>query len=105
MFSNQHRKAKLLFGASDVVLLALAFQAAYWTRLSLHLPNKFLFSTRATGLVLGLCIFVWLLFGYWLDVYGKLGIRETRVVVLDSVRQCGYGALGLIFSEYVLHLD
>ncbi len=46
MFSNQHRKAKLLFGLSDIVVVAVAFQAAYWTRLSLSLSNTFYFTAR-----------------------------------------------------------
>jgi hypothetical protein len=46
MFSNQHRKAKLLFGLSDIVLVALAFEGAYRTRFSLSLlRHNFFFST------------------------------------------------------------
>lgn len=105
MFSNQHRKAKLLFGLADILLAALAFAAAYKTRLALALENSFYFSAERTALVLGLCILSLVLTGYWLEVYGRLGTGERRIVLRDSVRQCGYGAIGLIFCEFALRLD
>ena len=41
MFSRQHRKARVLFGLSDILLTALAFEAAYQTRILLHLDRVF----------------------------------------------------------------
>ncbi len=105
MFSNQHRKAKLLFGLADILLAALAFGAAYQTRLALSLKHSFFFSSELTALVLGLCVLTLVLSGYWLDVYARLGTGERRVVLRDSLRQCGYGAVGLIFCEFALRLD
>ena len=40
MFSRQ-RKARVLFGLSDVVLAAAGFEAAYQTRSILHLEHAF----------------------------------------------------------------
>ena len=53
MFSRQ-RKARVLFGLSDVVLTALAFEAAYQTRAVLHLERAFFLSPERKALVLGL---------------------------------------------------
>ena len=105
MFGNQHRKAKLLFGLADILLAALAFEAAYQTRLALSLEKSFYFTAERSALVLGLCVLSLVLTGYWLEVYGRLGTGERRLVLRDSVRQCGYGAIGLIFAEYALRLD
>ncbi len=105
MFSNQHRKAKLLFGLSDILLAALAFEAAYRTRLALSLANTFYFSGERKALVLGLCVLTLVLTGYWLQVYGRLGTGERKVVLSDSLRQTGYAAVGLIFCEFALRLD
>jgi exopolysaccharide biosynthesis polyprenyl glycosylphosphotransferase len=106
MFSNQHRKAKLLFGLSDILLIALAFEAAYRSRLSLlNLRHLFYFTTEKKTLVLGLCLLTWLLAGYWLDVYENLGTGQRRVILRDLFRQCGYASIALIFSEYLLRLD
>jgi len=105
VFSNQHRKAKLLFGLSDILLATLAFQAAYETRLALSLGNTFYFSSERKALVLGLCILTMVLTGYWLQVYGRLGTSERKVALSDSLRQSGYAAIGLIFLEFALRLD
>ncbi len=105
MFSNQHRKAKLLFGLADILLAALAFEAAYRTRLALALSNTFYFSGERKALVLGLCVLTLVLTGYWLQVYGRLGTGERKVVLSDSLRQSGYAAVGLIFCEFALRLD
>jgi exopolysaccharide biosynthesis polyprenyl glycosylphosphotransferase len=106
MFSNQHRKAKLLFGLSDIVLVALAFEGAYRTRFSLSLlRHNFFFSTEKKALVLGLCLLTWVLAGYWLRVYENLGIGQRRLILRDTLRQCGYASIALVFAEYLLRLD
>ena len=106
MFSNQHRKAKLLFGLSDILLVALAFEGAYWSRLSMpYLRHSFYFTTEKKALVLGLCVLCWVLSGYWLDVYENLGIGKPRVILRDLLRQCGYAALALIFLEFLVRAD
>jgi exopolysaccharide biosynthesis polyprenyl glycosylphosphotransferase len=106
MFSNQRRKAKLLFGLSDILLVALALEAAYRWRLSLpHLRHVFYFSTEKKALVLGLALLAWVLSGYWLGVYENLGIGQRRVIFRDLVRQTFYASIALILSEYSLRLD
>jgi exopolysaccharide biosynthesis polyprenyl glycosylphosphotransferase len=105
MFSNQHRKARLLFGLSDIVLIALAFEAAYQSRLTLSLRHLFYFSAEKASLVLGLCILCWVLSGYWLDIYQNLGTGQRRVIVRDVLRQCAYGAVALVISQFLLRLD
>ena len=52
MFSRQ-RKARVLFGLSDVVLIALAFEAAYQTRSILRLEHTFYLMVERKALVLG----------------------------------------------------
>jgi exopolysaccharide biosynthesis polyprenyl glycosylphosphotransferase len=106
MFSNQHRKATLLFGLSDIVLVALAFESAYLSRLSLpNLRHAFYLETEKKALVLGLAILTWLLAGYWLNVYQNLGTGQRGVILRDLLRQTGYAAIALVISEYLLRLD
>ena len=47
------RKARVLFGLSDIILAALAFQAAYQTRAVLHLEHTFYLTVERKALVLG----------------------------------------------------
>jgi hypothetical protein len=106
MFSNQHRKAKLLFGLSDILLVAFALEAAYLSRLSLpNLRHNFFFTPDKKALVLGIAVFAWVLAGYWRGVYENLGTGQRRVIFRDLLHQAGYASVALILAEYLLRLD
>ena len=105
MFSRQHRKARVLFGLSDILLTALAFEAAYQTRLLLHLEHIFFLIVPIQALVLGFAVGVWLLIGLWLGVYERLDSGDPRVILRDAFRQCAYGAVALVLFEFMLRLD
>src|SRR6266568_3172529 len=102
---GRHRKARVLFGLSDVLLAALAFEAAYQTRVVLHLEHSFYLTVERKALVLAFSLFSWVAIGLWLEVYEKLDAGHPRVILRDAARQCGYGALCLIVFEYVFRLD
>jgi exopolysaccharide biosynthesis polyprenyl glycosylphosphotransferase len=102
---GRHRKARVLFGLSDVLLAALAFEAAYQTRVVLHLEHAFYLTVERKALVLAFALAAWVAIGLWLEVYEKLDIGNPRVILRDVARQCGYGALCLIVFEYVCRLD
>lgn len=104
MFSRQ-RKARVLFGLSDVVLVALAFEAAYQTRLPLHLHFVFYLTVQQMALLLGFSSVAWVVTGLWLEVYEKLDSGDPRIILRDAARQCGVGALSLLIFEYALRMD
>ncbi len=99
------RKARVLFGLSDIVLVTLAFEAAYRTRAVLHLQHAFYLTVERKALVLGFALVAWVTIGLWLEVYEKLDSGPPRVILRDTARQCAYGALCLVLFEYVLRLD
>ena len=102
---GRHRKARVLFALSDVLIAALAFEAAYQTRLVLHLERAFYLTVERKALVLACALAAWVAIGLWLEVYEKLDIGNPRVLLRDASRQCGYGALCMIVFEYVFRLD
>lgn len=104
MFSRQ-RKARVFFGLSDILLAALAFQAAYQTRVVLHLERNFFLTSERRVLVLAFSVFALVAIGLWLEVYDKLDSGHPRVILRDTARQCAYGAICLIVFEYVARLD
>jgi exopolysaccharide biosynthesis polyprenyl glycosylphosphotransferase len=104
MFSRQ-RKARVLFGLSDIILAALAFEAAYQTRAILHLEHLFFLTVEKKALVLAFSLFAWVTIGLWLEVYEKLDSGHPLVILRDSARQCAYGAVCLVLFEYVFRLD
>src|SRR4029077_5403894 len=83
----------------------LAFEAAYQTRVLLHLERAFYLTVERKALVLAFALAAWVTMGLWLEVYEKLDIGHPRVVLRDTARQCAYGALCLIVFEYVFRLD
>jgi exopolysaccharide biosynthesis polyprenyl glycosylphosphotransferase len=105
MFSRQHRKVRVLFGLSDIVLTTLAFEFAYQTRTWLHLGRVFYLPVTIKALVLGLSLILWVAAGLWLDVYDKLDSGDPRVILRDSFRQSAYGGIGLVMFEFALRLD
>ena len=102
---GRHRKARVLFGLSDVLLAALAFESAYQTRVLLHLEHQFYLTVERKALVLAFALAAWVTMGLWLEVYEKLDIGNPRVILRDAARQCAYGVLCLIVFEYVFRLD
>jgi exopolysaccharide biosynthesis polyprenyl glycosylphosphotransferase len=102
---GRHRKARVLFALSDVLIAALAFEAAYQTRVVLHLERAFYLTVERKALVLACALAAWVAIGLWLEVYEKLDIGNPRVILRDAARQCCYGVLCLIVFEYVFRLD
>jgi exopolysaccharide biosynthesis polyprenyl glycosylphosphotransferase len=105
VFGRQHRKARLLFGLSDVLLTALAFEAAYQTRLLLPIDRTFFFTIPVKALLLGASILVFVLIGHWLEIYDRLDAAHPRVILRDTFRQCVLGAICIVLFEFLLRLD
>lgn len=105
MYSQHHRKARILFGVSDVVLTALAFEAAYQTRVWLPLERNFEIAAPNKALLLGFSVLIWVVLGYWLSIYERLDSAHPMVVLRDTTRQCGIGLIGIVLLEYALRLD
>ena len=104
MFARQ-RKARVLFGLSDVLLITLAFGAAYWTRTFLRLEHLFFLTWQQQVLVLGSALVAWVVIAQWLEIYEKLDTAHPRIILRDTFRQCVYGAVWLVLFEYVLRLE
>ncbi len=105
MFSRHYRKVKAIFGLTDLILISLAFFAAYQTRVRLHFEKVFYLDFPFAVLLLVLSILFWIAIGYWFNIYEKLDSAHPRVVLRDTFRQCALGAISLVVAEYMLRLD
>lgn len=105
MYSRHHRKARILFGVSDVLLTALAFEAAYQTRAFLPLEKNFELAVITKAFLLGYSVSIWVMFGYWLGVYERLDSAHPLVILRDASRQCAIGAIAVVLFEFTLRLD
>ncbi len=104
MFS-QRRKARVLFGLSDIILATSAFAAAYRTRAVLHLHFVFYLTLEQKALLLGFGLFAFVTVGLWLGVYERLDPGDPRVVFSDAARQCACTGLGMVVFQYSLRMD
>ncbi|MCC6366618.1 MAG: sugar transferase [Bryobacterales bacterium] len=105
MYGRHHRKARILFSLSDVLLTAIAFEAAYQTRTLLPFARFFEIPQPNYGLVLSFAFLVWVVLGYWLGVYERLDSAHLRVIIRDTTRQCGLAIIAVVLFEFSLRMD
>jgi exopolysaccharide biosynthesis polyprenyl glycosylphosphotransferase len=105
VFSRHHRKVRVLFGLADVLLTALAFEAAYQTRFHLNLQREFYLPAPAKALLLGFAVLLYLGLGLWFEVYDKLDAGNPRVILRDALRQCVLGTTGVVLFQYAFRME
>ncbi len=105
MFRGHHRKVRILFGISDILLIGIAFELAYATRGRLDLEHFFALSLTDKVLLAGWSMLVWVALGYWFELYDHLDTLPPRVILRDAFRQSLMGAASLILFQYILRLD
>jgi exopolysaccharide biosynthesis polyprenyl glycosylphosphotransferase len=105
VFRGHHRKVRILFGFADVLIVALAFQLAYWTRAQLALENYFSLAPSERGLLLGWSLVVWVALGLWWEVYDRIDAADVRLILRDAFRQCLLGSASIVLLQYLLRLD
>jgi len=94
-----------LFGLADIAFTALAFEAAYRTRVWLPLEREFELSIPVKALLLAVSVLTWVLLGYWMGVYERLDSAHLGVILRDTTRQCVFGGIAVVLLEYTLRLD
>ncbi len=110
MFRGHHRRVRLLFGLSDIVLLAVAFALAYSIRVALNardipFEQEFLLATPLQVLLLGWSVTVWMALRVWWQTYDRIDTAHPRVILIDALRQCAVGAAAVVLFEFALRLD
>ena len=105
MFRGHYRKVRILFGLADVLIVALAFQFAYWTRARMTLEHYFTLPGPERALLLTGSLVVWVALGLWWEVYDRIDAADVRVILRDAFRQCLLGAASIVLLEYLLRLD
>jgi exopolysaccharide biosynthesis polyprenyl glycosylphosphotransferase len=105
MYRRRHRKAKLLFALSDLALVAIAFQGAYYFRQSLGLEREFYIEGPLRILLLGFCFLAWTGSAIWLNLYEKLQTGSLLLIVRGTFQQCAAATTLLILFQYFLRLN
>lgn len=105
MFRGHHRKVRILFGLADIVIVAIAFQLAYWMRGRLALEHVFFLTPIVRAVLLGWSAAVWVVLALWWEAYDRIDAAHIRVILRDTFQQCLVGAASIILVEYLLRLD
>lgn len=105
MYYRHHRKSRFLFAVSDTFILILAFAAAYQTRLVLPLARDFALGPPLIGLLLGIAFVAWIFVAYWHEIYDRIHAGHPKMILADTLKQCGLGMTSLVLVEYFLRLD
>jgi exopolysaccharide biosynthesis polyprenyl glycosylphosphotransferase len=105
VFSRQHSKTRPLFLIADILMVWLAFEAAYMTRTHLQLERVFYLAPATKALLTGAAILSWTLAGLWIGVYGTV-LQGRRTVLLLRVLQQSFGASVLmVLVQYIQRND
>ncbi len=96
MFRSQQRKTKILFGLSDAILTASAFEIAYRLRQALPFDHRFFLADDRKDLLLTFSVLSCVTFGYWLNVSGRLDSARIRAILGECFRQVGYSAMAFV---------
>ena len=104
MFERHQRRAELLFAATDLVLSAVAFEAAYLTRAALPM-REFILEPSARTLVLIAALAAVVAAGRGTGIYARLYASEHVPVVPGTVRQTLVAAVPLLAFLYLLNLE
>ena len=90
-----------MFGAADLVLIALGFQLAYWTRSQLNLENEFFLDRPVAILLLVWSMLVWVGLAAWWEIYDRIDATHPRVILRDAFRQCLLGAVAVVLFDFL----
>ena len=104
MFQRHQQREALLFAAADLILAVLAFQAAYWTRISLPL-REFYLAPTAKLIVLAVALLVVVASGRATRTYMHLSTAERPPILVGTLRQMLAASLGLLTLLYLLNLE
>ncbi len=104
MFQGHQQRAVLLLAATDLLLAAAAFEAAYRTRAALPLQAFFLEPSVKT-LVLAAALVAVVGVGRGLGIYSRLYAADRRHAAFDTLRQMLFASLALLACLYWLHFE
>jgi exopolysaccharide biosynthesis polyprenyl glycosylphosphotransferase len=105
VFSRQHRKTRPFLVLADILLIWLAFEAAYLSRQVLPLERLFYLTDSVKGTLIVVSAVSWVLSGYWLAVYDEVLRGRRRVVVMRAAQQSLVAGAAVVLFQYLQRMD
>ena len=69
---------RILFALLDILIVAISFELARWTRARMELSHNFFLTPPVEALLMGWSMLVWLALGYWWDLYDRIDSAHRR---------------------------
>jgi exopolysaccharide biosynthesis polyprenyl glycosylphosphotransferase len=104
MFTRRARFLWLVFGVSDLILLAISFEIAYLIRAHLLEMRLFYLSAGVAAGLLFTAVIFWSSAGIALGVYRRLESFDVRHMIPDTIYQSFWLTVGLATAIYLLKL-
>ena len=67
--------------------------------------RNFFLTTPICVLLAGWSMLIWVLLGYWWEIYDRIDSAHPRVILRDAFRQCLLGATSVVLLQFLLRLD
>lgn len=90
---------------ADILLIWLAFEAAYAIRSRMPLERAFYILDPVKGILILGAVGAWVLSGYWLAVYDEVLRGRRRMVIWRAAQQSLAASAGVILFEYFQRID
>jgi len=101
VFSRQHRKTRPIFILADIVMIWLAFEAAYATRTHLVAERLFFLSGSTKALLALSAMLAWTLVGLWLGIYELVLRGRAGRVVVGTIQQGIWATAAVVLLQYL----
>ena len=88
-----------------LLVVILAFEAAYQTRLRLPLERVFYLDPATKTLLAGFAVLAYLAIAVWFGVYDRLDAGNPRVIFRGVLQQCLLGTASVVLFQYLLRRD
>ena len=105
VFSRQHRKTRPFFLLADILLIWLAFEAAYATRSGLQLERAFFLAPAVKAQLLLVCLVGWIAAGMWIGNYDAILAQRLRRMLLKAAQQSVAATAVVVFYQYLQRID
>ncbi len=105
MFPGHYRRVRILYGASDLLLIGLGFLLAYWTRANLQLENNFYLQRSVAAALLIWSAFSWVALASWWEVYDRIEGTHPKIILRDAFQQCLLGGVAVVLFEFFWRLE
>jgi exopolysaccharide biosynthesis polyprenyl glycosylphosphotransferase len=104
MFARRSKILGLVLGLSDLAILAIAFQLAYFIRQNLPQPafRPFFLSTGVALALLVSALGIWWAVGWVVGVYRRLDVYDPLLIIKNSLKQAALATAVLTGWMYLL---